>query len=640
MSLLKWYGCLTAGLALTLTAATPPASVLAKNELNQLSEAEKRGGWKTLFDGASTDAWRNYKKDSISDGWKIVDGTLVRAEKGAGDIITKEKYDAFELLLEYKISPEGNSGLMFHVTEDNPRPWHSGPEIQIQDNVDGHDPQKAGWLYQLYKPGSARGAKDSTPIDATRPAGEWNQIYLRVTPDGSEVCMNGVRYYQFKLGSEDWNNRVAKSKFAKFEGFGKAGGGHICLQDHGDVVAFRNIKVRRIDDDGSVPQPIDGELGLRGAMAFPNLKWDGWEPVDEGGRLRELRIIELTYPNDGTGRLFAASQYGEIWGFKNDTSTKKSHLFLDLRGKVKDFKVRGANEEGLLGLAFHPDYKTNGKFYVYYTAAKENKSVLSEFTVSSDDANKADPDSEVVLMEIDQPFQNHNGGSIEFGPDGYLYIGLGDGGYRNDPQAAGQDLSTLLGSVLRIDVDGKSDGKPYAIPSDNPFVGTENARDEIFAYGVRNPWRLAFDKETGDLWLGDVGQELWEEVNLIVKGGNYGWSNREGTNSFGNRPDVDGVGEPIDPVWQYDHRVGRSITGGRVYRSSRMPQLSGKYLYADYVTGKVWALTYDPAKGTATANEQVIPDSVPVLAFGEDQSGEVYYMTNSVRGECIYRFEP
>lgn len=639
MSLLKRSGYLTAGLALTLAAMMPTARALAKNEVNRLSEAEKRGGWKILFDGTSTDAWRNYKQDSISDGWKVIDGALVRAEKGAGDIVTKEEFDSFELLLDYKISPEGNSGLMFHVTEDNPRPWHSGPEIQIQDNSDGHDPQKSGWLYQLYKPSVPRWASDQSPVDATRPAGEWNQIYLRVTPDGCEVCMNGVRYYQFKIGSDDWNKRVAESKFAKFDGFGKAGKGHLCLQDHGDKVSFRNIKVRRIGPDGSVPQPIDGELGLEADLAFPNLKWDQWEPVDDSGRLRELRIIELTYPEDGSNRLFAASQHGEIWGFQNDSSTETSHLFLDLRGKVKDFKARGSNEEGLLGLAFHPEYKSNGKFYVYYTDAEEKKSLLSQFTVSSDDPNKADPNSEVVLMEIDQPYQNHNGGSIEFGPDGYLYLGLGDGGDRNDPTAAGQELSTLLGSVLRIDVNGQADGKKYAVPADNPFVNVEDARGEIYAHGVRNPWRLAFDRETGDLWLGDVGQELWEEVNLIVKGGNYGWSNREGTNSFGNRGEVADVSEPIDPVWQYDHRVGRSITGGRVYRSSRMPQLSGKYLYADYVTGKIWALSYDPAKGEVTANEQVIPDSVPVLAFGEDQNGEVYYMTNSVRGDCIYRFE-
>lgn len=287
----------------------------------------------------------------------------------------------------------------------------------------------------------------------------------------------------------------------------------------------------------------------------------------------------------------------------------------------------------------HPNYKSNGHFFVYYSHPTEKKSIVSRFTRSKDDPNRADPDSEHILMEIDQPFQNHNGGCIEFGPDGFLYIGLGDGGDRNDPHANGQNLSTLLGSILRIDVDHPSPGKNYGIPADNPFVNTKGARPEIYAHGIRNAWRFAFDKETGTFWCGDVGQELWEEVIVVTKGGNYGWSSREGTHAFGNRPPVEGVGQRIEPVWEYDHQIGKSITGGRVYRSSRHPQLNGKYLYADYVTGRVWALSYDPATGRATRNEQVVPDSIPVLAFGEDQVGEVYYLTDSARGECIYRFE-
>lgn len=609
----------------------------AETAVNTLSEAEKRSGWQLLFDGESTDGWRNYKKDSISDGWKVEDGVLIRAQGGAGDIVTKEEYGAFEMLIDYKISPEGNSGLMFHVTEDGGQPWFSGPEIQVQDNVDGHDPQKAGWLYQLYRPGTAYGSNGET-ADATRPAGEWNQLYVRIAPDGCEVCVNGVRYYTFKIGSDDWNRRVAKSKFSQFEGFGKAKAGHICLQDHGDMVSYRNIKVRRLNDDGSVPQPIDGQLGLKGELAFPNLKWDQWEPVDDNGRLRPLRILELTPSRDGTNRLFAASQYGAVWAFENKADVTESHLVLDKRGNVADWQRPGGNEEGMLGLALHPNFKETQKFYVYYTHPTELKSVVSEFTMKADNPNEADPESERIVMEIEQPFQNHNGGSMEFGPDGYLYIGLGDGGLGNDPKASGQDLNTLLGSILRIDVDSKADGKAYGIPADNPFVDSKDRQAEIYAYGVRNPWRLAFDRKTGNLWVADVGQELWEEVNLVTKGGNYGWSNREGTNAFGNRASVEGTSDPIDPVWQYDHRIGRSITGGRVYNSSRVDQLTGKYLYADYVTGKIWALSYDADAGTVSSNEEVIPDSIPVLAFGEDESGEVYYMTNSPRGECIYRF--
>ncbi|MCC9601408.1 PQQ-dependent sugar dehydrogenase [Stieleria sp. JC731] len=621
-----------------LAVGTFSVPAVAETEVNTLSEAEKRSGWKLLFDGESTDAWRNYQKDTVSDGWKVEDGVLSRTDKGAGDIITKEKFDAFEMLVEYKISPEGNSGLMFHVTEDNPRPWHSGPEIQIQDNVDGHDPQKAGWLYQLYRPMVPNWAAEKTPVDASRPAGQWNQIYLRVAPQGCEVCLNGVRYYTFNVGNGDWNRRVQESKFAQFDGFGKAGEGHICLQDHGDLVSFRNIKVRRLNEDGSVPQPIDRQLGLKGELAFPNLKWDQWEAVDDNGRIRPLRILELTPSRDGTNRLFAASQYGAIWAFENKSDVTKSHLVLDKRGAVADWQSPGGNEEGMLGLALHPNFKENQKFYVYYTHPTITKSILSEFTMKSDNPNQADPESETVLMEIDQPYKNHNGGSIEFGPDGYLYIGLGDGGDRNDPKANGQNRGTLLGSILRIDVDHPADGKPYGIPADNPFVKTEGVLPEVFAYGMRNPWRMAFDQKTGDFWVADVGQELWEEVNLVTKGGNYGWSNREGTNPFGNRADVEGTSDPIDPVWQYDHRVGRSITGGRVYNSSRVGELTGKYLYADYVTGKIWALSYDTQTGKATANEEVVPDSIPVLAFGEDENGEVFYMTNSPRGECIYRF--
>ncbi len=623
-------------LAILLSLLLFPAAALAETVQNQLTQAEKLSGWKLLFDGKSFDGWRNYKKDSISDGWQITDGTIVRNGKGAGDIISQQKFGAFELSLEYMISKGGNSGVMFHVVEGDGPPWHSGPEIQVQDNVDGHDPQKAGWLYQLFQPGKDAGSDQ--PIDATRPAGQWNQLYIRIAKDQCEVCMNGVRYYRFKMGDRAWKQKVAASKFNKFDGFGSAGEGHICLQDHGNEVAYRNIKVRQLGDDGSVPQPIDAKLGLKGVLAFPNLKWDQWSAVDDSGNLRALRLMELTHAQ-GDDRLFAASQYGAIWAFQNRADVEKSHLLLDLRGKVYDWKRRGANEQGLLGLAMHPNFQSNGHFFVYYSHPSEPKSVLSRFTMSADDPNRADPQSEKIVMEIEQPFQNHNGGSIEFGPDGYLYIGLGDGGFRNDPLAGGQDLSTLLGSILRIDVDKPAGEKNYSVPADNPFVDVEGAQGEIYAIGIRNAWRIAFDKKSGRLWCGDVGQELWEEVNIITKGGNYGWSNREGSHAFGNRQSIPQAGDPIDPVWEYDHRIGRSITGGRVYQSSRMPQLTGKYLYADYVTGTVWALSYDPASGKATRNEQLLPESIPILAFGEDASGEVYYLTESARGECIYRFD-
>lgn len=628
---------LGAGLSGSLAKAdTPP---------NTLTRPESLSGWKLLFDGKSTDGWRNYKQDKISDGWKVVDGTLVREGAKAGDIVTEKKYKYFELSLNYKISEGGNSGLMFRVTEDNPVPWHSGPEIQIQDNVAGHDPQKAGWLYQLYKPVAPNWVKESGTLDATRPAGQWNQIFLRIAPNQCEVSMNGQLYYRFKIGDKNWKEAVAKSKFAKFPGFGEAEEGFICLQDHGNLVAFRDIKIRELNDDGSVPQPIDGKLDVRSAPAFPQLQWEGWEPIDENGKANKpMRILELTHAKGDNSRLFAIDQRGLVYTFPNRSDAKEATLILDLQDKVSRWFDPGANEQGLLGLALHPKFKDNGEFFVNYTRRADHHTIVSRFRMSksqSDKAqsNKADPDTEEIVLDIPQPFQNHNGGSIEFGPDGYLYVAMGDGGSRNDPNASGQDRSDLLAGILRIDVDKKSDGRNYAIPSDNPFVSVEGCRGEVFAYGLRNPWRIAFDSKSGRLWCGDVGQELWEEVNVIEKGGNYGWSNREGSYAFGNRPAASGVGPTIDPVWEYDHGVGKSITGGRVMNSDRVAQLAGKYLYADYVSGSLWALSYDANSGKAVKNEQVIEKGIPVLAFGEDGDGEVYYMIESGRGQCIYRFE-
>ena len=465
---------------------------------NELTRSEELSGWQLLFDGESKNGWRNYQQDSISDGWKVEDGTLVRAEKGAGDIVTKDKYRYFELSLEYKISEGGNSGIMFHVTEDNPTPWQSGPEIQVQDNQGGHDPQLSGWLYQLYQP---RGG-----LDATRPVGEWNQIFLRISPRGCEVSMNGNLYYRFNLGDDDWKKQVAKSKFAKFEGFGKAGEGHICLQDHGNLVAYRNIKVRALEKDGGAPQPITGQLKLQGELAFPNLKWEGWIRVDDNGNIRKFRIVELTYAKGDGKRLFAVAQSGRIFTFENDPQVTESKLFLDLSDTVTQWSSRGANEEGLLGLCVHPNFSENGQLFVYYTHKDDHRSVLSRFTVSKENPAVADRGSEQVILEVEQPFQNHNGGSIEFGPDNYLYIGLGDGGLRNDPKLSGQDLGQLLGSILRIDVDHPSDGRPYGIPADNPFVGRGDARPEIYAFGLRNPWRISFDSQTGA-----CGVAMWDK---------------------------------------------------------------------------------------------------------------------------------
>jgi len=612
---------------------------------NELTEAESRSGWKLLFDGETTEGWRNYKKDSVGDGWKIEDGVLSRVGKGAGDIITTGQFEHFELQLEYRISKGGNSGLMFHVTEENQRPWQSGPEIQIQDNVDGHDPQKAGWLYQLYqpkKPGWAKkfeaqvGYKGIEMDDATRPAGQWNQLYFRVTARDGEVCMNGVSYFKFVKGSDDWNKRVAASKFAKFENFGKATKGHICLQDHGNLVSFRNIRVRELPDSGKAPEPIDGTLKLKPEVAFPDIAWDGWSAFNENGKPNPpKRPLHVTHAGDGSNRVFVVDQSGLIHVLPNDPAAKKATVYADIRERTHQFNKD--DEEGVLGFAFHPNYKSNGQFFVYYnTESGDRKIYLSRFTVSKNDPNKAEESSEEILMTIQQPFANHNGGPMAFGPEGYLYIGMGDGGGRNDPEYSAQDNSSILGCVLRIDVDHKANGKNYAIPKDNPFVEQKDVPGEVYAYGIRNPWRVSFDSKTGSFWLADVGQDLWEEINIIKKGGNYGWSAREGSFAFGNHESSNDV-TGIAPVWEYDHRIGKSITGGHVYRGSKLPELAGHYLYGDYVAGKLWALHYDEEASKVVRNVAIPWNGLNVLAFGEDEDGEAFVTTPNRNGKGIYR---
>lgn len=219
-----------------LVASVALCTPIFADDANTLTDAEKTEGWTLLFDGKDLSQWRNFRKDDVNPKWQIADGAFTLSEKGGGDIITKESYAAFELVLDYKISKGGNSGLMFHVTEEENTPWKTGPEVQIQDNVDGTDPQKSGWLYQLYAP----------TVDATKPAGEWNTIHLLVTPEKCVQSMNGTKYVEYVKGSADWDEKVAASKFSQFPKFGKAKMGHIALQDHGNVVSFRNVKIRRI----------------------------------------------------------------------------------------------------------------------------------------------------------------------------------------------------------------------------------------------------------------------------------------------------------------------------------------------------------------------------------------------------------
>ena len=619
------------------------SGVFADESINQLTESEKRSGWELLFDGTSLEGFKGYQQDTPGAGWQVIDGAIVRTE-AAGDLLTKEMYDSFEIQLEYRISKAGNSGLMFHVTEDGKRPWYSGPEVQIIDNDAGKDGQKAGWLYQLYEPHEkkwvmriekAAGLPVKELVDATRPAGEWNHLYLRVTPGSSEVCLNGVSYYKFVIGNDDWNKRVAKSKFSKFEQFGKAGNGHLCLQDHGDEVAFRSIKVRRLPDGKLPRKPADGTLSLEAVPAFPGLTWEGWSPLsDDGKPVPPLRPLMVTHANDGSGRRFIVEQSGLIYVIAKDG--QKAKIFLDIRDITRPWKK--ANEEGLLGLAFHPRFSETGEFFVCYSPVNAPQSErISRFHVSAKDSRKADKNSEETVLQFDQPFPNHNGGSIAFGPDGFLYVGLGDGGSRNDPFDNAQNLGVLLGKILRIDIDRRGAETAYAIPLDNPFMNMDGVRPEIWAFGFRNPWQLTFDSQTGTLWMADVGQDLQEEINLVEKGGNYGWRRREGSYPFGNIPaDL----ATIDPLWEYDHQVGKSITGGLVVRGSTIPELEGRYLYGDFVSGRLWALGVQDSYDPSTISNQLIPwNGLPIFGFGHDQDGAVYVLTSSNTGQGIYRIQ-
>ncbi len=352
-------------------------------------------------------------------------------------------------------------------------------------------------------------------------------------------------------------------------------------------------------------------------------------------KLEEIaRPIDITHAGDGSGRLFVASQLGNVYSIAKAADDAEPQVFMEFQPHVsyKD----NENEEGLLGMAFHPKFKENGQFFLFYTKknAPPHTSVISRFRVSSADANKADPATEEELLRVPQPYWNHNGGTLAFGPDGKLYIALGDGGAFNDPHGNGQNLGTLNGSILRIDVDAKDEGLAYAVPKDNPFVGEKGACPEIWAYGIRNIWRLSFDDKTGALWAADVGQDIWEEINLIERGGNYGWNLREGMHKFranGSGPDP----KYIEPIWEYHHDLGRSITGGHVYRGKAVPALAGKYVYADYIRGTVWALDYDAATKKVKSNREISGNVAPVVSFGEDEAGELYFTTT---GNRFFRF--
>jgi glucose/arabinose dehydrogenase len=420
-------------------------------------------------------------------------------------------------------------------------------------------------------------------------------------------------------------------------GFAYAGGLGLDATFKNILVADREAGTVTALPAGVPGQPVDETpMPLATAVAFPNLQWTGWKPENDKGQSVPLRPIVLTHAGDGSNRVFVATEQGVIHVFPNDQKADKTQIFLDIQDRVT--YDDNQNEEGFLGLAFHPNYKKNGEFFVFYTTKKKKfTNVLSRFRVRPDDPNRADPNSEEELWRITKPFWNHDGGTICFGPDGYLYMAVGDGGSANDPFNHGQDLSKWFGKVLRIDVDHKDEGKPYAIPKDNPFVNRPGAKPEIWSYGLRNIWRMAFDRKTGALWASDVGQNLYEEIDLLVAGGNYGWNIREGLHPFG----PNGVGprkDLVEPIWEYHHDVGKSLTGGTVYRGQRLPELDGNYLYADYVSAKIWAMRYDDTQHKVVANRRIPDPNVPVMSFGEDEKGEVYFMTYSSSGRGVYWF--
>ena len=338
-----------------------------------------------------------------------------------------------------------------------------------------------------------------------------------------------------------------------------------------------------------------------------------YQVVEAFPALSFVSPLFLTYaPGDPT-RLFVAEQRGTIQVFENNAATATKSVFLDIQGKVD-----AGGEMGLLGLAFDPGYAANGFFYVYYstgttTPGMDHKSVVARYQVTGD-PDVADAASETILLQFDQPYGNHNGGCLAFGPDDHLYIASGDGGSGGDPSGNGQSLTTVLGKILRITTTG-------AIPADNPFVGMGGGvRGEIWAYGMRNPWRFSFDRLTGDLWCGDVGQNAIEEIDLVVRGGNYGWNLFEGNNEYSNPGNVD-IDTTERPVVTYTHALGSSVTGGYVYRGPGVPGIVGAYVYGDFGSGRLWALVWNGA--SVVSNTEIAGVAAPA-SFGEDFAGELY----------------
>ncbi|MCE3258387.1 MAG: glucose/sorbosone dehydrogenase [Bacteroidetes bacterium] len=370
-------------------------------------------------------------------------------------------------------------------------------------------------------------------------------------------------------------------------------------------------------------------------LLFPFALWSQKPAIKTKVIAKNLTApVAMDCPKDGSNRLFICEQRGKIKIIKNGKLLDK--VFLDVSAKLDDIgKVY--SEKGLLGIAFHPKYKTNGRFFIYYSAPPSSddnhKSILAEYKVSSD-PDVADPASESILLQIAQPEFNHNGGQLAFGPDGFLYVGLGDGGGAGDDHGArgnGQNLEKLLGKILRLDIDSQS---PFAVPKDNPFTNVKDARSEIWAYGLRNPWRFSFDRKTGRLFCADVGQNKFEEVNIIKKGKNYGWRIMEGNHCFNPKDNCDTKNLEL-PIAEYGRDKGISVTGGFVYRGKNMPAFDGKYIFGDW-KGKMYYL--EESGGKWVMQDMTIEGKknndldFNINSFGEDENGEIYILVQKFTG--------
>ncbi len=368
--------------------------------------------------------------------------------------------------------------------------------------------------------------------------------------------------------------------------------------------------------------PAPPGVGIR--PAFPKL------PKLE----RPVAMVEVP----GHQRMLVALQEGRLLSFARDSAASEAASVLDLSAKTS----RTDNEEGLLGLALDPDFAKNRYLYVYYSAkGGQRRTVLSRLATSGTGAGlKADPATELVILEVPQPYGNHKGGQLAFGPDGMLYLGLGDGGSGGDPQGNGQDITrNLLASIIRIDVRSAARQQPYAVPPDNPFArATDGTRPETWAYGLRNPWRFSFDRETGTLWAGDVGQDEREEIDIIEKGKNYGWNLMEGSACHRPKSGCNRDGLTL-PVLDYGHTAAScSVTGGYVYRGKKIPALRGWYVYGDYCSGAIWAFEAGKATpGSAPPVTTLGPPQPNVVSFAEDADGELYILCFD---GVIYRLEP